>query len=170
MLRPVPPQRHRGRLADMVHLLRQYMGPYLSICLHHSYCRYVYFVWFLCLTSAHDSEATSIALAVFNVLKTYKGNHYSTLEQNMLGTFCLLLTNFSTTVLCGYRAWWARNVWGVALWFLRSVCVGSFAKLSKHLWHIGLLQLGVFSWLWWSQALFTAFSGSAFFRLFTQWY
>ncbi|KAF8893254.1 hypothetical protein CPB85DRAFT_1440728 [Mucidula mucida] len=30
-------------------------------------------------------------------------------ESNMLGTFCLLVTNFSTTILCAYKVWYYRQ-------------------------------------------------------------
>ncbi|KAF8918627.1 hypothetical protein CPB85DRAFT_1430329 [Mucidula mucida] len=44
------------------------------------------------------TAATSIATAIL----TGKVDFTVT---NMLGTFCLLVTNFSTTILCGYKVW-----------------------------------------------------------------
>ncbi|KAF8895817.1 hypothetical protein CPB85DRAFT_1329304 [Mucidula mucida] len=58
--------------------------------------------------------ATSIATAVMD-------SKLNPLTSNMLGTFCLLVTNFSTTVLCAYKVWQYRR-------FIRSVYEGRRRK------------------------------------------
>ncbi|KAF8915250.1 hypothetical protein CPB85DRAFT_1295053 [Mucidula mucida] len=50
------------------------------------------------------TAATSIATAIMDSLGTLDG-----FSGNLLGTFCLLLTNFSTTVLCAYKVWQYRR-------------------------------------------------------------
>ncbi|KAJ6606022.1 hypothetical protein DFH09DRAFT_1119076 [Mycena vulgaris] len=52
---------------------------------------------------------TSLILFVFNVDTIQNGHHYETLTQNFLGTFCLLVTNFTATGLIGYKLWYYRH-------------------------------------------------------------
>ncbi|KAJ6630386.1 hypothetical protein B0H10DRAFT_1939145 [Mycena sp. CBHHK59/15] len=53
--------------------------------------------------------ATSLTLAVFNVLSIQHGHHYTTWTQNFLGTFGLLVTNFGATSLISYKLWYYRT-------------------------------------------------------------
>ncbi|KIY68954.1 hypothetical protein CYLTODRAFT_489369 [Cylindrobasidium torrendii FP15055 ss-10] len=49
--------------------------------------------------------ATSLSTALI----TLTGYTSTNLSQNMLGTFCLLFTNFATTGLCAYKVWQYRR-------------------------------------------------------------
>lgn len=49
---------------------------------------------------------TSVFLAVLDVLEIKLGHQYPTLEQNMLGTFALLFTNFGATAAIAIKMWW----------------------------------------------------------------
>ncbi|KAJ7490894.1 hypothetical protein FB451DRAFT_1221323 [Mycena latifolia] len=53
--------------------------------------------------------ATSLTLAVFNFKSEFHGVHYPRLTQNFLGTFGLLVTNFTATVLISYKLWYYRK-------------------------------------------------------------
>jgi hypothetical protein len=55
------------------------------------------------------SSATSLTLAVFNFKSEFHGVHYTRLTQNFLGTFGLLVTNFTATVLISYKLWFVRD-------------------------------------------------------------
>lgn len=53
---------------------------------------------------------TSIFLAVLNVLSDKTHHQYPTLEQNMLGTFALLFTNFGATIAIAVKAWYVDSL------------------------------------------------------------
>ncbi|KAJ7626836.1 hypothetical protein FB45DRAFT_1081655 [Roridomyces roridus] len=53
--------------------------------------------------------ATSLTLAVFNFNSQLRHIHYQTLEENFLGTFPLLITNFASTTLISYKLWYYRQ-------------------------------------------------------------
>ncbi|EIM90632.1 uncharacterized protein STEHIDRAFT_144248 [Stereum hirsutum FP-91666 SS1] len=63
------------------------------------------------LFSLFGTAVTSIYLAVLNVLsdQTQGVRQYPALEQNMLGTFGLLFTNFSATIAIAVKAWLYRR-------------------------------------------------------------
>ncbi|KAJ7494279.1 hypothetical protein B0H11DRAFT_930795 [Mycena galericulata] len=52
---------------------------------------------------------TSLILYVFNVNTIENNYQYPTLTQNFLGTFCLLVTNATSTSLIGYKLWYYRR-------------------------------------------------------------
>lgn len=60
---------------------------------------------------------TSIFLAVLNVLsnKSHGTHQYPALEQNLLGTFGLLFTNFSATIAIAVKAWYVSFLVTMAL-------------------------------------------------------
>ncbi|KAJ7490864.1 hypothetical protein FB451DRAFT_1124419 [Mycena latifolia] len=53
--------------------------------------------------------ATSLILAVFNFNSEFHGVHYPTLMKNFLGTFGLLVTNFTATAPISYKLWYYRK-------------------------------------------------------------
>ncbi|KAJ7604138.1 hypothetical protein FB45DRAFT_64564 [Roridomyces roridus] len=61
---------------------------------------------FVCLLA---TGATSLTLAVFNYNTQFRHKHYHALEQNFLGTFPLLITNFASTALISYKLWYYRQ-------------------------------------------------------------
>ncbi|CAK5263949.1 unnamed protein product [Mycena citricolor] len=64
--------------------------------------------WVLALLLA-ATLATSMTLLAFNIISLETGRVYPTLEQNMLGTFCLLLTNACATGVVGWKLWYYRR-------------------------------------------------------------
>ncbi|KAJ7718971.1 hypothetical protein DFH07DRAFT_761335 [Mycena maculata] len=55
------------------------------------------------------TAATSLTLAVFNYQSQFHGTQYSRDTQNFLGTFGLLVTNFTSTALISYKLWYYRR-------------------------------------------------------------
>ncbi|KAJ7191435.1 hypothetical protein GGX14DRAFT_481563 [Mycena pura] len=62
--------------------------------------------------------ATSLTLAVFNYNTQFKHIEYETLEQNFLGTFGLLVTNFFATLLISWKFWYYRR--NIKVYFSRT--------------------------------------------------
>ncbi|KAJ7061529.1 hypothetical protein C8F01DRAFT_1057460 [Mycena amicta] len=60
----------------------------------------------LCIVA---TGATSLTLLIFNFNSTFHGVHYTLDTQNFLGTFGLLVTNFSATAFIGWKLWYYRT-------------------------------------------------------------
>ncbi|KAF9032454.1 hypothetical protein BDZ89DRAFT_1063359 [Hymenopellis radicata] len=77
------------------------------------------------------------------------------LVTNFLGTFCLLVTNFSTTALCGYKVWYYRR-------FIKSAYAGRRRKTLVENVLLILVESGMLYcifWLLFMLADFGYFSG-----------
>ncbi|KAF7314934.1 hypothetical protein MIND_00007400 [Mycena indigotica] len=67
---------------------------------------YVHIILALCIVA---TGATSLTVLVFNFKSTFDGVRYTRDTQNFLGTFSLLVTNFTATAFIGWKLWYYRK-------------------------------------------------------------